>query len=214
MRSPSLSGSKLFLQTCLLQWFSNFRFGGIKFLLAPSISLCRSPLYIPPCSPLNHLSPFRWQKFIHFRDNSTFISILHSFLSPLSTSRCFFLGASQPVILHLSSLRQGFLRIRFATLSDSFSANLQVPRRQDHFLFIVIHPEHRVTLFPCELTFSPSLISLLPTTWGLFFLLQHLAKMHFLIKKKIPWLDSLHCNYSFIFIMSSVCAFKWLRFYS
>lgn len=133
MQSPSFSGSKLFLQTCLLQWFSNHRFGGIKFLLVPSISLCRSPLYSPACSPLNHLSHFCWQKFIHFQDNSTFISILHSFLSPPGTSRCFFLRASQPVILHLSSLQKGFLRIRFATLSDSFSANLQVPWRQEPF---------------------------------------------------------------------------------
>lgn len=213
MQSPSFSGFKLFLQTCLLQWFSNLRFGGIKFLLVPSISLCRSPLYIPACSPLNHLSHFCWQKFIHFRDNSTFISILHSFLSPPSTSPCFFLGASLSPCICLHYNKDSFTFDLPLCLTASRPICKFLGGR-NHFLFIVIHPEHRVPLSPCELTFSPSLISLLPTTWGLFFLLQHLAKMHFLIKKKFPWLDSLHCNYSFIFIMSSVCAFKWFRFYS
>lgn len=142
MQSPSFSGSKLFLQTCLLQWFSNLRFGGIKFLLVPSIALCQSPLYISACSSLNHLSHFGWQKFIHFRDNSTFISILHSFLSPrarLDVSSSLPASLSSCICLHYNKDSFAFDLPLCLTASRPICKFLG---GRNHFLFIAIHPEH------------------------------------------------------------------------
>lgn len=132
-------GLSYFSRLAFLQWFSNVRFGIIKFLLFPWIPLCWSPLYIPACSPFNLLSHFCWQKFIHFRDNSTCISILHSFLSPPSTSGCFFLCASLSSCICLHYNKDSFALDLPLCLTGSQPIYMFLGGRC-HFLFIVIHP--------------------------------------------------------------------------
>lgn len=97
-----------------------------------------------------------------------------------------FLPSCQPVIMHLCSLQQGFLHIRFATLSDRFSANLHIPWRQEPFSIYCYTPRAWGTTpyLPPKAdicTFINSSVAYLSRE--LFFLLKHLAKMHFLIKK-------------------------------